>query len=257
MADRARRSRAAGLTVSIGGALALAGCGGGDGREGLTVSAASSLAQAFQAYGGTLADPVHYSFGGSGELAAQIEQGARPDVFASASTNYPRELHQDGLVEDPVRFARNQLVLAVARGESGIRSVRDLTRPGLTLVIGAKGVPAGDYAREALGRLPAGEREAILANVRSEEPAVTGIIGKLEQGAADAGFVYASDVRAASGAVRGLKLPNALRPNVTYAAAVVKGSQDPRAASAFVRGLLADGGARDLDEAGFKPPPGR
>ena len=57
--------------------------------------------------------------------------------------------------------------------------------------IGAETVPVGAYTRDVLGRLPAGAREQILANVRSEEPDVRGVVGKLTQGAADAGFVYA------------------------------------------------------------------
>ena len=47
-----------------------------------------------------------------------------------------------------------------------------------------------------LDGLPAEQREAILANVRSNEPDVAGVVGKVAQGAVDAGFVYVTDVRA-------------------------------------------------------------
>src|SRR3954451_8484367 len=96
--------------------IAVAGCGGADKSE-LVVSAASSLKEAFTAYGG-----ARFSFAGSDELAAQIRQGVRPDVFASANTKYPDQLFRAGLVERPVPFTANRLVLAVP-ADSGIRSL--------------------------------------------------------------------------------------------------------------------------------------
>src|SRR5918994_1625011 len=108
--------------------LALAGCGGDD--ETLTVSAAASLKTALTDYGGTFDQAnARFSFAGSGELAAQIRKGARPDVFASANTKLPDELYDEGLVEKPVTFAGNELVLAVP-GRCGSRSLCDLVRAG-------------------------------------------------------------------------------------------------------------------------------
>jgi molybdate transport system substrate-binding protein len=233
-------------------ALALAGCGDGGGASSgapLKVSAAASLKEAFTAYGG-----ARFSFAGSDELAAQVRQGAKPDVFASASTKYPEQLFAAGLVEKPVPFTTNRLVLA-APTRGGVRSIADAGRPGVKVAIGARGVPVGDYTRQVLGRLgPAGAR--ILGNVRSEEPDVKSIVGKLSQSGADAGFVYVTDVKASAGRVRAIQLPAAAQPRVVYAAAVVKGTKHARKARAFVAGLLSGRGARALRDAGFEPAPG-
>jgi molybdate transport system substrate-binding protein len=231
------------------------GCGSdGDRGDQLTVSAASSLTEAFQAYGDELGGAQRFSFAGSDELAAQIRQGARPDVFASANTTYPEELAREGLVEKPVVFARNQLVLAVP-ADSEIQSIDDLAEPGVDLVIAAEAVPVGHYTRELLGRLPASEREAILANVRSQESDVKGVLGKVAQRAADAGFVYTSDVAAAGTDVREIEIPRRLEPEVAYGIAVVVDAPNPEGAQAFVDGLLEGDGARALAEAGFLRPP--
>jgi molybdate transport system substrate-binding protein len=131
---------------------------------------------------------VKLSFAGSDELAAQIRQGARVDVYAAANTKLPDQLHAAGLIGAPVEFATNELVLAVPKG-SRIGSVADLARSGTKVVIGSASVPIGSYTRQTLAKLPSAERRAILANVRSNEPDVKGIVGKLTQGAADAGFV--------------------------------------------------------------------
>jgi molybdate transport system substrate-binding protein len=116
-------------------------------------------------------------------------------------------------------------------------------------------VPVGSYTRELLGRLSARERGAILANVRSEEPDVKGVAGKLAQGAADAGFVYRSDVTASGGRLREVRIPERLEPTVAYGAAVVRGTRSPEQARAFVAGLREGRGAAALREAGLGPPP--
>jgi molybdate transport system substrate-binding protein len=233
---------------------AVSACGGG-GRQ-LTVSAAASLQDSLSAYGESFRGAeVRTSFAGSDQLAAQIRQGARPDVYAAADTGYPRQLYREGLVGKPRVFAANRLVIAVPTG-SGVASLADLARPGVRLVIGDPSVPAGSYAREALARLPAGERRAILANVRSQEPDVSSVVAKLVGGAADAGFVYVTDVRAAPpGSLRTISLPARLQPDVAYASAVVRGASNPALARRYLDGLVAGRGAADLRRAGFLSPP--
>jgi molybdate transport system substrate-binding protein len=237
------------------GALALAGCGGGD--DTLTVSAASSLKKALTDYGAQFGDAkARFSFAGSDELAAQIRKGAHPDVFASANTKLPDQLYREGLVSKPVTFAGNRLVLAVPAGaDAEVASLKDVEKAGTTLAIGSESVPVGSYTRTVLSKLPESESSAIMKNVRSEEPDVAGIVGKLTQGAVDAGFVYISDVRAADGKLKAIELPDSLQPSVAYGAAVVKGAEDQDAAKKFVDGLLDGAGKDALDAAGFEPPP--
>jgi molybdate transport system substrate-binding protein len=236
-------------------ALALSGCGSGE--DTLTVSAAASLKDALTGYGARFDKAkARFSFAGSDELAAQIRKGARPDVFASANTKLPDELYKEGLVQKPVTFAGNRLVLAVpASSDAAIASLKDIGKAGTTLAVGSEGVPVGSYTRTVLAKLPESESSAILKNVRSEEPDVAGIVGKLTQGAVDAGFVYISDVRATGGKLKAIELPESLQPTVAYGVAIVKDAKHEDAAKTFVDGLL-DGAGRDaLDAAGFEPPP--
>jgi molybdate transport system substrate-binding protein len=262
-----KRSAPALLAAMVLAVLVIAGCGGGSsssssgstagGNSGggtLIVLGASSLTEAVTRYGESFegAD-VKASFAGSDELAAQIQQGAKADVFASADTEYPQELFAEGLVEKPQVFARNELVIAVPEG-SQIKSLADLTKPGVKLVIGDPSVPVGSYTRTVLGRLPAAEREAIMSNVVSEETEVASIVAKLEQGAADAGFVYVTDEKSADG-LEPVAIESKLQPDVEYGVAVVKSSGDKPAAEEFVAGLIEGEGQDDLREAGFLPPP--
>jgi len=255
------------LTAALLAAIAavtMAACGSsgssgtstsGSGGGTLVVSAASSLTGAFPVYARSFdGGAVRFSFAGSDQLAAQIRQGVKPDVFAAASPRFPEQLHAEGLVGSPVAFATNRLVLAVPKG-SRIRSLADLTKPGTTIAIGSAEVPIGSYTRDVLGRLGAAQSQAILANVRSEEPDVKGIVGKLAQGAVDAGFVYVTDVQAADAHLRAIALPARLQPQVVYEAAVVTGAPHPQAARRFVAGLVGVRAQIALGDAGFGAPP--
>jgi molybdate transport system substrate-binding protein len=238
-------------------ALCLSACGDDNGeRPRLTVSAAASLKNAFEGYARNFEQArVRFSFAGSDELAAQIRQGVKPDLYAAASTRLPDALFAARLVERPVAFARNRLVIATPAGSGTVRSLDDLARPGVKLAIGAPSVPVGSYTRELLRRLGSRRAARVLANVRSNEPDVVSVAGKVAQGGADAGVVYVTDVAAAGGRLRAIELPRRLRPAVTYAAAVVKGASQRELARAFLDGLLRGGGRAALRRAGFEPPP--
>lgn len=243
-------------------ALVLAGCsdddsGGGDAKPRLTVSGATSLTNAFEEYGESFdAATARFTFAGSDEGAAQIRQGVKPDVYAAANTQLPDQLYDEGLVEEPVTFAGNRLVIAVARDRDDIASIEDLGGDDVDLAIGSEDVPVGSYTREVVGRLPAAQGDAILDNVRSEEPDVAGVVGKLTQGAADAGFLYITDVTAASEDVKAVALPDGLQPSVEYGIAIVTDAEEPEAAQEFIDGLLDGPGLEAMRKAGFEPPPG-
>jgi molybdate transport system substrate-binding protein len=255
------------LALAVALSAVAAGCGddeedGGEGASGeqtrLVVSAAASMTEALDAcapeFGEQEDAEVRLSFAGSDELAAQIRQGVKPDLYAAANTRLPEELNEEGLVGEPIEFATNEFVLAVPKS-SEIASLEDLTEKGVKIAIGSESVPIGEYTRETLAKLPPEQEKAILANLRSNEPDVKGIVGKLTQGAADAGFVYVTDVNAAGDDLEAIELPAELEPDVTYGAAVVAGAKQPEKGQAFLDGLTDGPCADALEEAGFGAAP--
>lgn len=214
-----------------------------------TVYAAASLTEVLP----KVSPGSRYQFAGSNQLALQIRNGAPADLFASASPVYTQDLFRDGLVEKPGLFATNSLVLAVPRSNPAkIRSVQDLARrPKLKLVVAGAKVPIGLYTREVLKRLGL---LRVLRKAVSQEPDVKGIVGKLALGQADAGFVYRTDVQAASSRLRAIPLPARAQPTVRYEIAVVKGTSNRAAALELVADLLGEDGRRELRRAGFGLP---
>jgi molybdate transport system substrate-binding protein len=227
----------------------MGGCGGesrGDGP--LDVYAAASLAEVFPQVDST----ARFSFAGSDELATQIREGAPADVYAAASSKYPQELFEEGLLEEPVTFASNRLVLIVPRANpAAIESVEDVLRRGTRLVVAAEGVPVGDYTRTVLETL---DLRAALDNVVSYEDDVKGVAGKVALGEADAGFVYATDVTPVADRVLAIELPDDAQPPIEYQVAVVAESADQDIAVAFIERLRSDEGRDALESAGFVVP---
>jgi len=214
----------------------------------ITVLAASSLTNAFPA----IDSAQRYSFAGSDQLAFQIEQGAQADVFAAASPKYPDALYAKKLVYKPVVFATNRLVVIVPRSNPAhIGSVYDLKRHGVRVVLGAAGVPIGDYTRKVLAKLGL---TAVLKNVVSNEPDVRGIVAEIALGEADAGFVYVTDTSSAHGKVKTVSIPAKGQPTVKYEIAVVRSTRHLAAAQGFVREVLSRSGREKLRLFGFGLP---
>jgi len=213
----------------------------------LTIFAAASLTNVFP----QIAPHDQFSFAGSNALAAQIEQGAPADVFASANTTIPQKLYDEGLVEQPVVFTRNALILIVPRSNpAGIHSVYDLRKPGVKLDVAAAGVPVGDYTRVVLHNLGLDD---VAANAVSQETDVREVLAKVALGEADAGFVYTTDARTVRSKVATIGIRWSAQPIVQYAVAVVKSSHHVAAARAFVKSLLGKAGQKKLLAAGFLP----
>jgi molybdate transport system substrate-binding protein len=213
----------------------------------LTIFAAASLTNVFP----QITPKETYSFGGSNALAAQIQQGAPADVFASANTSIPFQLYDQGLVERPVLFTRNQLVVIVPKSNpANIHSVADLAKPGVKLVVAATGVPVGDYTRTVLKNM---NLSNVLNNVVSNESDVRNVLAKVALGEADAGFVYMTDARTVKGKVSTIGIRWTAQPRVSYAVAVVSSSRHKAAARAFVKMLLGKRAQAKLVAAGFLP----
>jgi molybdate transport system substrate-binding protein len=193
-----------------------------------------------------------FQFAGSDQLAFQITQGAHADVFAAASPKYPEQLYAQGLCSKPAAFATNTVVLVVPRANPArIHSVYDLTRDGIKLVIGAKGVPIGDYTRTLLAKLGL---SSALKNVVSEEDDVKVVVAKVALGEADAGFVYRTDVKPVGNKVFRIAVPAAGQPTVQYELCIPTTTRYPKLAAAFVREVLSTRGRATLRAAGFGLP---
>lgn len=230
----------------------------------VVVSAASSLTEAFSEV--ARAFEAHYpgtrvtlNFGSSAALAAQVNEGAPADVFASAD-RAQMEAVAERRAAPVVVFAQNRLAIAKPQGSGSVMEYAGLARPGLKVVLAADGVPAGRYALQSLA---AAERSGafgpdfqarVLANVRSREPNVRAVLAKVQLGEADAAIVYATDL-AATPEVQGVPIPDAYNVTAEYVIAPLTGGRNAATGRAFVAFVLGPEGQASLARRGFTIPP--
>lgn len=243
------------------GSLALC-CGQkNNGDRELLVFAASSLTDAFTEVARAFESEqrgvrVLLSFGPSQALRAQIENGAEPQLYASANETHVEALVAQGLVKAPATFAVNRLVIVVPKDNPAqITSIAELTR-AKRLVLSQPNVPAGAYALQCLRRaseeLGTAFAEGVDASVVSRESNVRQTLAKVVLGEADAAVVYASDAVAAGDAVATIEIPEAFNVTASYPIAVVDESAHTDLSGAFVALLRSEAGRTILERHGFR-----
>jgi len=267
-----RRTRIAAGLVALAG---LAGCGGGDtagdgpggdagagdgatqatARGTVTVLAAASLTESFTRLGTEFMQEnpsatVRFSFNGSAALAAQINQGAPADVFASAAPAPMNTVTDAGSAAgEPVVFVRNRLVIAVPTGNpKGVAGLADLTGPGVKVALCAEQVPCGSAARKALDAA-----KVDLTPVTLEQD-VKAALAKVKLGEVDAALVYRTDAKAAAADVQGVEFSESAGAVNDYPIVVLAEAPNRAGAEAFVAFVRSAKGRAALTEAGFQAP---
>ncbi len=249
-------------------ACAPAGQRPADATATLTVFAAASLAESFQALATAFEAErpgvaVMVNYAGSQTLSAQLEHGAVADVFASADWQRMAQVKESGLLGSaPQYFAANHLAVATPASSQGVQSLVDLARPGVSVAIAAAEAPAGSYARESLELMAAGDgfpddfAAAVLANVVTNETSVRGVAQKVALGEVDAGMIYETDARAPqyADAIRVMDIPLPFNPAAQYPIATLAASTQPELALAFIDFVQGDAAQSILRRFGFAPP---
>lgn len=221
----------------------------------ITVSAAASLTDVLNELANTFKKDhpnveVSFTFGGSGALQTQIEEGAPVDLFFSAAKSNMDALEEKGLIDTATRkdVLKNEIVLITPKGEKKATSFEDILANQPKIALGeAESVPAGKYAQEIFTKLGNWEEvksHAVFAsNVRE-------VLAWVENGEADCGVVYATDAKSSDGVDVICNAP-ADGPKVLYPAALVKDCANPQAAQAFLDFLTSKEAGEAFASYGF------
>jgi molybdate transport system substrate-binding protein len=243
--------------AALAASLLPAGCGNQPpaGLGNVTVFAAASLTESFHRIGKDFeaAHPgskVTFNYAGSSALANQINEGAPADIFASAAPANMKTVTDAGNADGtPVVFARNQLVIAVPKGNpKGVKGLADLTRPGLKVALCAEQVPCGAAARKAL------EAAKVSLTPVTLEQDVKQALSKVRLGEVDAALVYRTDARSATAEVEGVEFPESAGAVNDYPIVLLKNAPNKAAAQAFLAYVQSGEGGAVLTAAGFQKP---
>lgn len=221
----------------------------------LTVSAAASLTDVMEELAAQYETEhpevdISFTFGGSGALQAQIEEGAPVDVFFSAAESNMDALEEQGLIDSASRkdMLQNEIVLIAPAGETKVTGFAEILDNNPRIALGeAESVPAGKYAMqifENLGIWEQVQKQAVFAsNVRE-------VLEWVEMGEVDCGVVYATDAKT-SDKIQVICAAPEDAPQVLYPAAVVKSSANPEQAQAFLDYLCSEEAQEAFTSYGF------
>jgi molybdate transport system substrate-binding protein len=222
----------------------------------VNVFAAASLKEAFTEAAAAFekANPgakVVLNFGSSSSLAQSVNEKAPADVFASADqANMQKVVDAGGISGSPQVFATNSLEIIVAPGNpEGISGVADLSRSGLLYVTCGPDVPIGKYAAQVFEKA-----EVTAPTPASLEADVKAVVTKVTSGEADAGIVYATDVKAAGTKAEGVAIPNEVNVVATYPLGVTTEAANPEGAAAWAAFITGSEGRAILASYGFGAP---
>ena len=196
---------------------------------------------------------VLYSFGGSGALQAQIEAGAKADVFVSASLKQMNALREKNLMNDRTirNFLENKIVLVVdGESHADVSSFYDLASDKIKrLALGEfSSVPAGMYAKEiliSLGILDTALPKAVFGSD------VRAVLAWVESGDADAGIVYATDAMSSQKVKIAAAAPEGSCAKVIYPAGMIKDSAHAKDSLQFLEYLFASDAQKIFKKYGF------
>ena len=226
--------------------------------EPLLVAAAADLQFAFTEIGerfeAETGQPVTFTFGSTGNLTTQIENGAPFDILAAANVAFVDRLAEQGLIIPDTQqlYAQGRIVLVVNR-ESGLQAdgLDDLTDPAITRIAVAnpEHAPYGQAAREAMQS--AGVWDEVEDKlVLGENVAQT--LQFVQTGDAPAGIVALSIADVPE--VTGTLLSAELHEPINQALAVIRTTPHEEAARAFIDFVNSPEGREIMKRHGFLLP---
>lgn len=224
----------------------------------LHVAAAADLTLAFEEIGkefeSAYKTKVIFSFGSTGLLTRQIENGAPMDVFAAASTDFIDQLDQKGLVVPGTKaiYARGRIILWTTTASNlKIEDIKDLTRDEVQRIAIANPdhAPYGMAAREALQT--AGIWDAVKPKLVYGEN-IRQTLQFAETGNVDVAIVALSLSKQGQG--QWTLVPANLHNPINQAIAVIKGTKNEKSAREFATFLNGPQGQAILAKYGFEKP---
>jgi molybdate transport system substrate-binding protein len=205
---------------------------------------------------------VKFNLDGTQVLKQQVENGARPDIFISASNTYTNALKSEGyLINDTVKPLTSNYIIIIlpAANPGGITSLADLGVPGKKIAMGTAEVPVGINTRQVIDKLANSTfnstwKDTLYSNVKTYETTEPGVVTKVSLGEVDAGIVYESSYKSAKpGTLISLPIPvkdNALQ---TYSIGVTTMTPNRDSAQKFEDFMLSAQGQQILSDFGFRP----
>lgn len=248
--DKAEKSETSAASTNAGASNA---------KGQLTLGAAASLEKVFSdkiipMFNEKYPDiKVTGTYDSSGKIQAQIEEGAKIDVFFSAATKQMDELDKKGLMDTASihPMLENKLVMIAAKDKAEqFTSFEQIANVKKVAIGDPKSVPAGAYAKEVLESMEIWDAVQDKLSLGSN---VTEVLNWVADGSASVGLVYATDAKKLADKVSVIEEApeGTLKEKIVYPIGIVKNSDNAAAAKIFVDFLKTDEVKQVFVDSGF------
>ena len=188
-------------------------------------------------------------FDGCGILVAQMKAGKQPDLYFACDTQFMEQVKDR--FQAPLDVSINQLVILVPKGNpKGIKTLKDLGKPGLKIGIGHERQCALGVLTQETFRQTKVEWE-VMKNVAVQSPTGDLLVNQMRTGSLDAVVAYVSNAVSAADVLEpiAIDIPCAL---ATQPVAVSRTSSHPQLATRLIDALRTPESRRRFQDEGFR-----
>lgn len=195
-----------------------------------------------------------YSYGSSGALQTQIEEGVKADLFFSAGKKQMTTLVEKGLIQSDTNkdLLLNKLVLIVPsdKMDNSMITFEDLETDQVNMIAmgDPAGVPVGQYTQQVFETLGIWSQVETKVNFGSD---VRQVLTWVETGEADCGVVYSTDAISSEKVTVVSEAPEGSHDPIIYPVGILRSTQQNEAAKAYIEFLSGPEAKAVFESFGF------
>lgn len=251
------------LSLALGSSLMLTAVFSSAQADTITVAVAANFTKAIEQIGQEwtkeTGNQIRFSFGPTGGLYAQINNGAPFDAFFSADTKTPKKLMEEGKASDYMEYAQGKLALysttlPVAKDPAQIIKASSYNH---IAIANPKGAPYGSAAVEVLKKM--GVYDSLNAEKKiAQGESITATFQFVMTGNAQLGFVALSQIKDPESPAKDKGeywlVPQTDYSPINQAAVLINGTKHADAAKSFINYMRSPAAVKIIESYGYDIP---
>ncbi|MGH7140353.1 MAG: substrate-binding domain-containing protein, partial [Pirellulales bacterium] len=189
-------------------------------------------------------------YNGCGILVAQMKAGEIPDAYFACDTEFMNQVKE--IFPSPESVSQNELVILVQKGNPhGIKSLQDLSKPGLRVGIGhEKQCAMGWITQRTFAE--SGLQTELMDNVVVQTPTGDMLVNQMRSGSLDAAVAYLSNAAGAADFLDAIRIQGIPCSVATQPYGVAQGSARRQLGERLLHAIRTESSKEKFTSEGFR-----